>query len=159
MLALGVAARLTPVLELRPAGLRRLIRLSLPVAVVIVATLAASQWGGDWLKIKRELARPLPPKGLPNVLLIVLDTVAANHLSLHGYHRKTSPTLDELAAQGIRFDGVQASSSWTLLSDASMFTGLWPHESGRLVYTARRVPTDARRIPGITGLCDSRLHC
>ena len=58
----------------------------------------------------------------------MLDTVAAEHLSLHGYKRPTSPTIDELAARGIRFDRAQATSSWTLPSHASMFTGRWPHE-------------------------------
>ena len=68
-------------------------------------------------------AVPAPPApASPNVLLIVLDTVAANHLGLHGYGRPTSPTLDELARQGIRFDRVQAASPWTLPYHARMFT-------------------------------------
>src|SRR5262249_28047954 len=54
--------------------------------------------------------------------------VGAGHLDLHGYGRPTSPTLDELARQGIRFDRVQAASPWTLPSHASVFTGRWPHE-------------------------------
>ena len=62
------------------------------------------------------------------MLLIVLDTVAAGHLSLHGYNRPTSPALDQLARRGVRFDRVRATSSWTLPSHASMFTGRWPHE-------------------------------
>jgi arylsulfatase A-like enzyme len=83
---------------------------------------------GDRLGESREAARPLPPPDSANVLLIVLDTVATRHLGLYGYDRPTSPTLDELAARGIRFDRVQATSSWTLPSHASMFTGRWPHE-------------------------------
>src|SRR5206468_7994858 len=63
-----------------------------------------------------------------NVLLIVLDTVAAGHLSLHGYPRPTSMTLVELAERGIRFDAALAHSSWTLPSHATMFTGRWLHE-------------------------------
>jgi arylsulfatase A-like enzyme len=58
----------------------------------------------------------------------VLDTVGADHLSLYGYDRRTSPTLDELASRGIRFDRLLAPSSWTLPSHASLFTGRWPHE-------------------------------
>ena len=57
-----------------------------------------------------------------------MDTVAADHLSLHGYNRRTSPTIDDLAEKGILFDRVRATSSWTLPSHASMFTGRWPHE-------------------------------
>ena len=58
----------------------------------------------------------------------MLDTVAADHLSLHGYDRPTSPTLESLARRGVRFDRVQATSSWTLPSHAGFFTGRWPHE-------------------------------
>ena len=58
----------------------------------------------------------------------MLDTVGANHLSLHGYSRTTSPTLDELAERGVRFERMLATSSWSLPSHASMFTGRWPHE-------------------------------
>ena len=76
----------------------------------------------------RESARPLPPPGSPNVLLIVMDTVAAGHLGLHGYNRATSTTLTELAERGIRFDSARAASSWTLPSHATMFTGRWLHE-------------------------------
>ncbi len=104
------------------------VRVSFPIVACLVPILAASLWGVDQLKVWREEARPLPPPGSPNVLLIVLDTVGADHLSLHGYNRPTSPTIDELAARGIRFNRVRATSSWTLPSHASMFTGRWPHE-------------------------------
>jgi arylsulfatase A-like enzyme len=90
--------------------------------------LAVYLLGTDQLKARRENARALPPAGSPNVLLIIMDTVAANHLSLHGYNRRTSPTIDELAKRGIRFDRARSTSSWTLLSHSSMFTGRWPHE-------------------------------
>ena len=88
---------------------------------------------------------PMPSPGSPNVLLIVLDTVAADHLSLNGYDRPTSPTMDELARSGIRFDSVQAASSWTLPSHASLFTGRWPHElsAGWLTPLDRTYPTVA----------------
>ena len=84
----------------------------------------------------------MPAPGSPNVLVIVLDTVAAGHLSLHGYDRPTSPTLDELAERGIRFDRAQATSSWTLPSHAGMFTGRWPHElsAGWLTPLERLIP-------------------
>ncbi len=84
--------------------------------------------GGARIKQMRESARALPPPGSPNVLLIVLDTVAAGHLNLHGYHRATSTTLVELAERGVRFDSARAASSWTLPSHATMFTGRWLHE-------------------------------
>ena len=90
--------------------------------------LAGFVFGGDWLKERREASRPLPPGDSPNVLLIVLDTVRADRLSLYGYRRPTSPTLERLAKRGIRFDEARATAPWTLPSHASMFTGRWPHE-------------------------------
>jgi hypothetical protein len=128
LLALGIAARLVPTLERHAPAFRRGLRWSFPVLAVMTPLLAGALWAGDRLKQGREAARPLPPPGSPNVLLIVLDTVAAGHLSLHGYDRSTSPTLQALARRGIRFDRVQAPSSWTLPSHASFFTGRWPHE-------------------------------
>jgi arylsulfatase A-like enzyme len=128
LLVLGIAAWVVPILARRAAGFRRFVAISLPVVASLTPLLAATVWMGDRFKQRDEEARPLPPADSPNVLLIVLDTVAADHLSLHGYSRPTSPTLDELARRGIRFDRVQATSSWTLPSHASFFTGRWPHQ-------------------------------
>ncbi|MGH9469111.1 MAG: sulfatase [Terriglobia bacterium] len=66
----------------------------------------------------------------PNIVLIVLDTVRADHLSCYGYSRLTTPTIDRFASQGVLFDNVIAPSSWTLPSIASIFTGLMPHQHG-----------------------------
>jgi arylsulfatase A-like enzyme len=73
-------------------------------------------------------ALPKPPNS-PNVILIVVDTLRADHLSLYGYNRDTSPYLTHLAQEGVVFDNAIATSSWTLPSHASMLTGLSPHES------------------------------
>jgi arylsulfatase A-like enzyme len=83
---------------------------------------------GDWVKQAKENRRALPAAGSPNILLIVLDTVAAGHLKLNGYERDTSNSLVELASRGIQFEQAQASSSWTLPSHATMFTGRPLHE-------------------------------
>jgi arylsulfatase A-like enzyme len=128
VVALGIAAHLIPQIERRSRGFRRLVLVSFPAAVAVAASLGASLWVGDWIKQMRESARPSPPPGSPNVVLIVMDTVAAGHLSLHGYERTTSTTLLELAERGIRFDSARTASSWTLPSHASMFTGRWSHE-------------------------------
>ena len=64
----------------------------------------------------------------PNLLLIVLDTVRASNLSLYGYRRNTTPQLERLAARGITFDWAISTSSWTLPTHATLFTGRMPHE-------------------------------
>ena len=130
ILALGIASRLVPRLERHPAKLRRRLVQSFPGLLGLVLILAGSVFGGDWLKQRREAGRALPPADSPNVLFIVLDTVRADHLSLYGYQRRTTPTLERLAQGGIRFDGARATAPWTLPSHASFFTGRYPHELG-----------------------------
>jgi arylsulfatase A-like enzyme len=129
VLALGISSQLVPWLESQPAK-RRLTLLvrTFPVLLGSVLLLAASVFGGDWLKQRRETSRALPPTGSPNVLLIVLDTVRRDRLSLYGYRRPTTPNLERLAENGIRFDRARATAPWTLPSHASFFTGRWPHE-------------------------------
>lgn len=70
--------------------------------------------------------------GAPNVLMVVLDTVAASRLSCYGHYRATSPELDRLAAQGVLFQSAFATAPWTVPSHASIFTGLHPntHQTG-----------------------------
>ena len=66
----------------------------------------------------------------PNIVLITLDTVRADHLSSYGYSRPTTPHLDNLARRGVLFENVIAPSPWTLATHASLFTGLLPHQHG-----------------------------
>ncbi len=126
--ALGVAAQLVPLFERRAGVFRWLVQISFPVILGTVAILGASLWVRHRIQQSRAAASSMPPPGSPNVLLIVMDTVAAGHLSLHGYNRTTSTTLVELAERGVRFDSAQAAAPWTLPSHATMFTGRWLHE-------------------------------
>jgi len=66
----------------------------------------------------------------PHVVLIVMDTTAASHLSLYGYSRPTSPHLERIAAEGTVFRRAFSSAPWTLPSHASLFTGLYPLQHG-----------------------------
>jgi len=61
-----------------------------------------------------------------NVLFILVDTLRADHLSLYGYERPTTPFLEEIARYGIRFEKVRAQSSWTKTSMASLWTARFP---------------------------------
>jgi arylsulfatase A-like enzyme len=128
ILTLGIASRGVPWLERRAARLRRWLIGSFPALLGVVLVLAGFVLGRDRLVQRREASRPLPPADSPNVLLIVLDTVRADHLSLYGYYRPTSPVLERVAKQGIRFEEARATAPWTLPSHASLFTGRWPHE-------------------------------
>lgn len=59
----------------------------------------------------------------PNIVMISTDTTRADHLSYHGYQRRTSPVLDALAKESVVFKNAISTSSWTLPAHASMFTG------------------------------------
>ena len=76
-----------------------------------------------------------------NVILISIDTLRPDHLSCYGYERDTSPTLDALAAAGVRFEDVTAAAPWTLPSHASMLTGLYPSHHG-VTHHERRLPDE-----------------
>jgi len=115
-------------------GFRKLVLLSLGGLGLTLTGLISLETAQELWGEQRALAAQSPLKtNAPNVLLIVLDTVRAQSLSLYGYSRNTSPQLAQLAQAGVRFDRARASASWTLPSHASMFTGRWPHElSARL---------------------------
>ncbi|MEQ8846228.1 sulfatase [Botrimarina sp.] len=71
---------------------------------------------------------PAAPDDAPNVLLVVLDTVRADALSVYGADAGLTPNLARLAAAGVVFDDASATAPWTLPSQAGMFTGRPPHE-------------------------------
>ncbi|MGI9076121.1 MAG: sulfatase [Gemmatimonadaceae bacterium] len=102
-----------------------------PVAALLLALVGVI--GGRWA-LERWRFASLPvvsapsEGGVPNVLLLILDTVRAQNLSLYGYAKPTTPNLEKWAAEGIRFDRTFATSSWTLPSHAAMFTGRHAHE-------------------------------
>ena len=60
------------------------------------------------------------PEALPNIVLIVLDTTRADHLSVYGYERDTTPHLAAFAEEAIRFERAFATSTWTVASHASI---------------------------------------
>ncbi len=73
------------------------------------------------------------PGGSPNVLLITIDTLRADHLSCYGYHLQTSPHLDRLASHGVRFENAYTAIPLTGPSHISMMTGLFPQQHGATI--------------------------
>lgn len=135
----AVAYRLSRRIARHETGFRRLQTRSLAPVLGMMAALGAWSYDQEVLQESRVL-QALPPArpGAKNVLLIVLDTVAADHLSLYGYERDTTPRLRDLAQQGVVFDMARAPSPWTLPSHASIFTARWPHE----LHVSEREPLD-----------------
>lgn len=66
----------------------------------------------------------------PDILLLTLDTTRADHTSVYGYRRPTTPRLARLARDGVRFEAAYAPMSTTLPSHATMFTGELPRKHG-----------------------------
>jgi arylsulfatase A-like enzyme len=108
----------------------RLQRYTLPWMIAMAAILAIIPIGRHVVEARAEARLPKPAAGLRNVVVIVVDTLRADHLSLYGYDRNTSPNLARIAEQGVTFENAMASSSWTLPSHASMLTGRYPHDHG-----------------------------
>ncbi|MGE0554579.1 MAG: sulfatase-like hydrolase/transferase [Gemmatimonadales bacterium] len=126
LLALGIGVQAARIVDRDPArAVRRSRRLAAAMGLVLLVVAIA---GSAWERRGRlaDGAGAPPRQALPNVLIIVLDTVRAVDLSLYGYHHATTPFLEALAKQSVVFDWAIAPSSWTLPTHASIFTGRWP---------------------------------
>ncbi len=107
----------------RPGRKVSLIALPIAIALVIAAGLTVDQ--RRWLKNQEETHKT-PTRERPHVILIVMDAVRADHLSLYGYGRNTTPNLSRLAEDATLFTHAVAVSDYTLPSHASIFSGLYP---------------------------------
>ncbi|MGI6523707.1 MAG: sulfatase [Bdellovibrionota bacterium] len=72
-----------------------------------------------------------------NVIVILIDTLRADHLSMNGYQRETSPVIDNFAAENLNFKWALAPAPWTPASVASLFTGLYPSAHGMVPPNSR----------------------
>ena len=124
---------------------------TLPILLGLVVVAVIGVWIGVAVRERLLLAGlKVPPADRPNVVLLVMDTQRADHLSVYGYSRPTSPRLAQLATQGWLFDNAIASAPWTLPSHATMMTGrlLHEHRAGvnRRPYLDHRFPTIAEAL-------------
>src|ERR1700745_867137 len=79
----------------------------------------------------------LPSSGLagevkhaPNVVVITIDTLRADHLACYGYSKIRTPNIDALAANGARFERAYTPVPVTLPAHTAIFTGTYPTLSG-----------------------------
>jgi arylsulfatase A-like enzyme len=109
---------------------RRGIRLGIELAAAVVACVVFGRPLSTAPLESRVVTAVPPPAGTPDVFLITLDTTRADHLSLYGYGRPTSPNLEALAADALVFDQARSAAGWTLPGHASMLTGMYPSRHG-----------------------------
>ena len=96
----------------------------------------------------------------PNVVVIVIDTLRADHLRTYGYEKETAPFFSALARESVLFSTAQSTSAWTAPSTASLFTSLYPFQhnvvTGFMVAQSMaegdaieldRLPEDATTLP------------
>lgn len=84
----------------------------------------------------------------PNIVLVSIDSLRHDHLHCAGYERETSPTIDRLAREGVRFEAAVSTTSWTLPAHAALFTGLYDSSHGL-------VDNGLRLAPELTTLAES----
>jgi len=84
----------------------------------------------------------------PNVVLIVVDTLRADHLGVYGYQRDTSPNLDALARESFLYRNATSTAPWTSPAVGSILTGRYPPQIG---ITRRPIVLDQaiRRLPEV----------
>jgi arylsulfatase A-like enzyme len=96
------------------------------VGLVVALAIAVGLEAGEQVWISQRAAVP----GRLNVLLLLVDTLRADHLGVYGYDRETSPTIDRLAARGTLFTRAISPADKTRTAMASLWTGLYPSRHG-----------------------------
>lgn len=81
-------------------------------------------------------------------ILYVIDCLRADHVSCYGYERKTTPCIDQVAREGVRFANAFSQATWTRPSAASILTGLYPsvHKTNTI---KDRLPDTLQTFPEI----------
>ncbi|MCB9898254.1 MAG: sulfatase [Planctomycetes bacterium] len=97
------------------------------VACLLAAAALAGCGGDDGASTEGDsgVAETAPAKH-PNVLIWLVDTLRADHLSTYGYERETSPNLTAMAGRGVLFEQAFVHSNWTQPSVTSLLSGCYP---------------------------------
>jgi arylsulfatase A-like enzyme/Tfp pilus assembly protein PilF len=107
------------------------------VSCVVVAAVATS-----WLPFGSTHAQAPSP----NVLLITLDTVRADRIGAYGYAKASTPTLDRLAREGVRFADATTQAPLTGPAHAALLTGQYPARLGVRDNATTPLPSGAETL-------------
>lgn len=99
--------------------------------------------------VDREGRNP-PDPSLPNIVLITVDTLRADHVSAYGYKKISTPNFDRIGKGGVIFERPIAPTSWTLPTLATMHTGLNEYSHGMNRHDVR-LNKDVRTLAEILG--------
>jgi len=115
--------------------------------VALVAQRASWHIDGFW--------KPAPALNAPNVLIMAVDSLRADHVSLYGYSKTTTPSIDQFFHQGaIAFRDCQSAATWTRPAVASIVTGhLYPLSDEIQIFETR-----FGRLPSGTDTLLRRFH-
>ena len=119
----------------RPGPARRaVITAALAAAVLVISALPKAMPRMEPAGAGKAQA----PGDKPNVILVVLDTVRADHLSVYGYARRTTPNLEHFANDAFVYRRALAPADMTLPSHGSLFTGVYASRHG--AHMSRQYP-------------------
>jgi arylsulfatase A-like enzyme len=94
--------------------------------------------------------QPTPPENPPlNVIIVMVDTLRADHMSLYGYHRNTTPFIDSFSSGGVVFDWAWSQASCTFPSVNSLLTSRYPGIFITLDQGSMGLPEGVPTIQGI----------
>src|SRR5262245_24324601 len=99
-------------------GRTRISRLAVVAGIGAVLVVAIGLWAWNRARVR------------PNIILITIDTLRADHLGAYGDRRAATPVLDGLAGRGVRFADAVSHAPLTLPAHASILTGLTPPHHG-----------------------------
>ena len=125
-----------------------------PAVALCALVVGAGASGAAWLVRGDQPAvvhSPLAARGTatgPSVILIMVDTLRADHLSCYGYDAIQTPAIDALAADGTRFAHAYSQASWTRPSVATILTSLYP-SSHKAVHKSDILPDAVTTLPEV----------
>ncbi len=109
----------------------------------ILATCAAAGLAGGLLAVPATGASRPTAANPPDVILITIDTLRADHVDCYGDESAQTPTIDALARVGARFTHAYTPVPITLPAHASLFTGSFPMATGMHDFIGNKLPPDA----------------
>lgn len=122
---------------------------SQPGVMTVAFLVALGALAGPALVLRAREARIPERSGAradaPNIVMIVVDALRRDHLGAYGYQRPTSPTMDALAGEGVRFDNAYSHGNRTIIAMPSLFTSLYPSFHGAIGLSEEAAPLPPAR--------------